>query len=70
MKTITDAGNVLVLHINTPSQAESLMHSQGQAARDLGFYINSDKSEFIYVNRDGAISSLNNKLLNLVHITW
>ena len=34
-----------------------------QAARDIGLYMNSDKTEFMYFYQDVAISSLNVKPL-------
>ena len=30
---------------NTPTQAESLLHSLAQAASDIGLYVNADKTE-------------------------
>ena len=51
----------LALIANTPVQAESLLHSQKQATRNSGLYLNSNKAEFMCFNQDGAISSLNGK---------
>ena len=47
---------------NTPAQAESLL----QAAKDIRLPVNTDETEFICFNQDGAISSLNRKPLKLV----
>ena len=38
----------LVLLTNTPSQAESLLHNLEQTARDVDFYINSDKKVYVF----------------------
>ena len=50
-----------VLLSNTPAQAESLLPNLKQVARGFGLYANSDKTEFLCFNQDGAISSLNDK---------
>ena len=47
---------------NTPAQTESLE----QAARGIGLYKNVNKTEFMYVKQDGAISILSGKSLKLV----
>ena len=47
------------------SQAEYLLHSMEQPARNIGLYVNLDETEFIYFNQDGAIS-LNGKPLKSV----
>ena len=52
----------LALHANTPAQAEPLLHSLEQAARDT---VNSDKTEFMYFKQNGANTTLNGKLLIL-----
>ena len=41
---------------NVHAQAKSLMHSLKQAGRLIGLYVNSDKTEFMYFNQDGASS--------------
>ena len=45
-KTNTDYTDDLALLANTPAQAESLLHSLGQAASGIGLYMNSDKTKF------------------------
>ena len=67
-KTIIDADYTddLTRLTNTPAQAESLLHSLEQAAKDIGLYMNSDKTKFMHFNQDNAISSLNDKSLKLV----
>ena len=56
----------LVLLANTPVQAKSLLHSLEQAARVIDLYVNSGKTEFVYINQDDPISSSNDKSLKLV----
>ena len=48
-ETIRDVANAdgLALHENAPAQAESLLHSLEQVARDNGPDVNSDKIEFM-----------------------
>ena len=43
---------------NTPAQAESPLHNLQQAARDIGLYKNSNKSEFICFVQGGTIFQL------------
>ena len=40
-----DYADDLSLLTNTPTQAEFLLHSLEQAARDIGLYVNADKME-------------------------
>ena len=51
---------------NTPAQAESQQNSLEQAAKGIGPFVNSDKTEFMCFNQDGAISLLNGRPLKLV----
>ena len=53
------------LLVNTPAQAESLLHSLEQAAGGIGIYMISNKTEDICF-KQGAISMLSLKLLKLV----
>ena len=59
--TISDAdyADDLALLASTPTEAESLLHCLDQAAKGIGLNVNSDKTEIIWFNQDGAISSLN-----------
>ena len=41
-----DDADDLVFFTNTPAQAEYLLHSLEQAARDIVLHMNSDKTEF------------------------
>ena len=47
----------LALLANTPVQAKPLLHNLKQAARGIRLYLNSDKTEFICFNQDGATSN-------------
>ena len=65
---MTDADYIdyLALLANTPTQAESLLHSLEQAAAGIGLNVNANKTEFMSFKGEGAISSLNGQLLKLV----
>ena len=67
-QTIMDAddANDIVLLGNTPVQAESLLHSLEQAAGGIGLHVNADKTEYIYFNQRGNISTLKGVPLKLV----
>ena len=58
-QTITDADYVddIALLANTPAQAESLLHSLERAAPGIGLYVNADKTEYMYFNQRGDIST-------------
>ena len=58
-----DYGDYIGLLLNTPAQAESLLHSLQQAASGIDFYGNANKTEFIRFNQDGTISTLSGKPL-------
>ena len=49
MQTIMDADYMddMVLLANTPTQAESLLHSLGQTASDISLHVNADKTEYM-----------------------
>ena len=66
MITNAEYADNLVLLANTPAQAESLLHNLEQAARSIGIYVDSYKTEFMCFNQDGAISSLNGQNLKFV----
>ena len=55
-----DADNAddLLLLINTPAQAKSMLYCLEQAAGGISLYVNADKTEFIYFKQQGAISTL------------
>ena len=52
---------------NTPVQAESMLHSLEQASGGIGLYGNTDKSEYMYFNQSGDISTPNGGSLKLVY---
>ena len=62
-----DYADDLALHANTPIQAEFLLHNLERAARGIGLYVSSNKTEFMRFNQDYAISSLNIKSLKLIN---
>ena len=59
-QTITDADYTddIVLLANTPAQAKSLLHSLERAAGGIGLHVNEDKTEYMYFNQRGDISTL------------
>ena len=67
-QTITDADNAddIVLQSNTPAESESLLHSLEWAASGIGLHINADKTEYMYFNQRGDISTVNGSSLRLV----
>ena len=67
-QTITDADHVedIAILANTPTQAESLMHSLEQVASGIGFKVNTDKTEYTCFNKKGDVSISNNASLKLV----
>ena len=48
--TVTDYADDITLHANTPTQAESLLHSLEQTAGGLGLNVNADKMEYMCFN--------------------
>ncbi len=57
--TVADYAGDLVLFANTPAPVEYLLHSQEQAAGDIGFCVNPDKTEYKCCKPEGTISILN-----------
>ena len=67
-KTITDtdyADDIAILE-NTPNQAETLLHSLERAAAGVGLYVNAHKTEYMWYNQTGDISTLDGTPLKLV----
>ena len=67
-KTITDADyadNITIL-ANAPVEAETLLHSVERAAADIGHHVNAQKTEYMYFNQTGDISTLGGSSLKLV----
>ena len=61
-----DYTNDIALLANTPSQAETLLHSLEWAAADIGLHVNADKMKYMCFNQRGNISTLNGRSLKLV----
>ena len=67
-QTIMDAdyaGDIPLL-ANTPTQAESLLHSLEQAAGSIGLHVNANKTEYMCLNQKGGVCILNIGSLKLV----
>ena len=49
VKTITDAdyADDIAILVNTPNQAETLLHSLEQAAASIGLHVNAQKTEYM-----------------------
>ena len=56
--TDTDYVDDIALLPNTPAQAETLLHSLERAAAGIGLHVNTDKTEYMYFNQRGDISTL------------
>ena len=67
-KTITDTdyADDIALLANTPSQAETLLHSLERAAASIGLHVNAHKTEYMCYNQIGNISTLDGTALKLV----
>ena len=66
-QTITDTDYAdIALLANTPAQAKSPLHCLERAAGGIGHYDNANKTEYIYVNQRGDISTLKGGPLKIV----
>ena len=67
-KTITDTdyANDIAILVNTPAQAETLLHSLERATAGIGLHVNAHKTEYMCFNQTGDISTLNGSSLKLV----
>ena len=67
-ETITDAdyADDQALLANISYQVKSLLHRLEQPARSISFNVNSDKTELVCFNQDGAMTLLNGKTMKLV----
>ena len=54
--TDSEYGNYLALLANAPAQAESLLHSQEQAAGSIGLCVNENKTESICMKKKESSS--------------
>ena len=67
-KKITDADyadNIAIL-VNTPNQAETLLHSLEWVTAGIGLHVNAHKTEYMCYNQTGDISTLDWTSLKLV----
>ena len=66
--TITDAdyADDIAILANTPDQAETLLHSLERAAASIGLHVNAHKTEYMFYNQTGDISTLKGTPLKLV----
>ena len=62
-KTITNADytNDIAILANAPVQAETQLHSLEQAAVGIGLHVNAHKTEYMWFNQTGDISTLGEK---------
>ena len=67
-KTITDAdyADDIAILANTPNQAETLLHSLKRTATGIGPRVNAHKTEYMWYNQTGDISTLDGTSLKLV----
>ena len=67
-KTITDADYTddIVLLANGRAQADTQLHSLERAAAGIGLHVNAHKTEYMFFNQRGDISTLNGSSLELV----
>ena len=67
-QTITDAdyADDIALLANSPTQAETLLHSLERTAAGIDLHVNADKTEYMCFNQRGDISTLNGSSLKLV----
>ena len=66
-KTITDTNYAddIAVQANTPNQAEILLHSLERAAIGIGLHVHAHKTEYMYFNQAGNISTLEGTSLKL-----
>ena len=67
-KATTDANYAdgIALLVNAPTQAETQLRSLDRAAAGIGLHVNAHKTECMYFNQTGDISTLNGSSLKLV----
>ena len=61
-----DYADDIALLANTPTQAETLLHSLEQVAAGISLHVNADNTEYMCYNQRGNISTLNGSSLKLV----
>ena len=64
---MTDAENAddIAILSKTPNQAETLLHILEQAAEGIGLHVNAHKTEYMYYNQTGDITTLDETPLKL-----
>ena len=67
-RIITDAdyADDIALLANAPAQAETLLHSLERATAGIGFHVKAHKTEYMFFNQRGDITTLNGSSLKLV----
>ena len=67
-KTITNVyyTNDIAILANTPNQAETLLHSLERVAAGIGLHVSAHKTEYMYFNQAGNISTQEGTSLKLV----
>ena len=67
-QTIMDSGYAddIALLANSPTQAKSLLQRLERAAGGIGLHVNQNKTEYMYFNQRGDISTLKGDPLRLV----
>ncbi len=67
-KTITDAdyADDIAILANTPSLAETLVHSLERTTACIGIHVNAHKTEYMCFNQTGDISTLDGTFMKLV----
>ena len=67
MITNGDYADDIALLAKTPTQVESLLYSLEQAAGGIALHVNTDKTEFMCLNQQSNISTLNGRSLKLMN---
>ena len=58
--------NDIALLVNKPNQVEKQLHSLERAAAGIGLHVNAHKTEYMWFNQAGDISTLDGTSLKLV----
>ena len=65
-QTITNVDYADDIPLLANSSVQALLHSLERAAGGIGFHVNADKTEYMYFNQRGDVSTLNGGPLKLV----
>ena len=63
--TDTDYADDPALLVNKPARAESRLHSLGQVAIGIDFYVNANKTKFMCFKQERAIFTFSSRPLKL-----